>query len=316
MSLELKPKATRQAFGEALAECGTENLKIVVLDADLSKSTKSESFAKKFPQRFFEMGIAEANMIGTGAGFGLSGYNAFICSFSCFVLGRYDQVRMSVAYAGANVKIIGTHAGVGIGDDGHSQMGLEDIGLMRALPGMIVLQPCDELETKAMVKFLSKYEGPAFMRLTRQNLQPVHSENYNWKLGKMDLLKEGKSGVLLAATGATVQECVQAAKNLSEKGMDVSVVNLHTLKPFDSEGIVKLAKNNKHIFTAEDHYVVGGLGSCVAESLAEAGLNRAQLHRLGLKEQFGESGDPAELYDYFGISAQKIAARVLEEVKS
>ncbi len=303
---DLKPKATRQAFGEMLAECGAENKKIVVLDADLSKSTKSEMFAKKFPERFIEMGIAEANMIGTGAGLGLTGYNAFICSFSCFVLGRFDQIRMSIAYAGANVKIIGTHAGVGIGDDGHSQMGLEDFALMRSLPGMVVLQPCDEFETRAAVKFLSTYDGPAFMRLTRQNCSPVHDKNYQFNLGKLDIIHQGKSDVALIATGGVVQEAMNAAKNLAAKGTDVTLVNVHSIKPFDSAGIVKLAQTCKRIYTVEDHYTTGGLGTCVAETLAQNGLSNVKLQCLGVQDQFGESGEPAELYEKFGISAAQI----------
>lgn len=309
---DLKPKATRQAFGEMLAECGAENKKIVVLDADLSKSTKSEMFAKKFPERFIEMGIAEANMIGTGAGLGLTGYNAFICSFSCFVLGRFDQIRMSIAYAGANVKIIGTHAGVGIGDDGHSQMGLEDFALMRSLPGMVVLQPCDEFETKAAVKFLSTYDGPAFMRLTRQNCSPVHDKNYQFHLGKLDILHTGKSDVAIIATGGVVQESVLAAKMLAAKGLDATIVNVHSIKPFDSTGIVNLAKNCKKIYTVEDHYTTGGLGSCVAEALAQSGTSGVKLVTLGIRDQFGESGEPAELYEKFGISSAKICEQILK----
>ncbi len=300
--MEQKPKATRQAFGEALAELGATYPKIVVLDADLSKSTKSELFAKKFPERFFEMGIAESNMIGTGAGLALSGHIPFICSFGAFLTGRYDQIRMSVSYARANVKIIGTHSGVGIGDDGHSQMGLEDAGLMRGLPGMTVLQPCDEIETREMMKWAVAYHGPVYFRLTRQNLTPVHDESYKFNIGKFDVLKRGNSGVVLFGTGGVLQECVKAAAS-----KDVTVVNVGSVKPFDHEGVTALAKGAKLFVSVEDHYTTSGIGSALAESMAEQGLAGIKLKRLGVHEQFGESGEPAELYDMHGISAKKIA---------
>jgi transketolase len=312
-TVNAKPKATRQAFGEMLAELGATNPKIVVLDADLAKSTKSELFAKKFKERFFEMGIAEANMIGTGAGFALSGYVPFICSFGCFVTGRYDQIRMSVSYAGANVKIIGTHAGVGIGDDGHSQMGLEDLALMRQLPGVMVLHPCDEIETRQMVQFMADTDGPMYLRLTRQNLAPMHSTDYRFQPGKVDILKSGTKGIVLIGTGATVQECMKAAETLATKGIDVTVANVHTLKPFDTQGVLSLARKHATLVTVEDHYTTGGLGSAVAEVLAEADAGvQGRLIRLGIQDCFGESGEGFELYEKFGISASKIAETVLK----
>src|SRR5687768_3722646 len=184
-------RATRDAFGEALAKCGEKYPNVVALDADLAKSTKSEVFAKKFPHRFFEMGIAEANMIGTGAGLALAGKIPFICSFACFVTGRFDQIRVSVAYSNANVRIVGSHAGVAIGDDGYSQQGLEDVALMRALPGMTVIQPADDLETEAAVEFLCTHKGPAFLRTTRQKLERVNAEGYKFQHGKIVELKPG-----------------------------------------------------------------------------------------------------------------------------
>lgn len=313
-----KPKATRQAFGEALAELGATYKNIVVCEADLSKSTKSEMFGKKFPERFFQMGIAEANMIGTGAGLALSGFNPFICSFGAFVTGRYDQIRMSISYAQANVRIVGTHAGIGIGDDGHSQMGLEDLSLMRELPKMLVLQPCDELETKQMIEFLAKGTGeaaaPAYIRLTRQALVAVHGADYKWQLGKLDVLQKGTK-VALLATGSTVQECACAYEALKGKGLNVTLVNVPTIKPFDAKGIVDLARDHKFFFTVEDHYTTGGLGSAVAEALADAGLtNGVKLTRLGVQDRFGESGEPAELYEDFGFSGPRIVKKILEVV--
>ncbi len=313
MSEIQKPKATRQAFGEMLAELGS-NTKIIVMDADLAKSTKSEIFAKKYPDRFFEMGIQEANMIGTAAGFALSGYIPFICSLRAFVTGRYDQIRMSVSYAEANVRIVGTHSGIGIGDDGHSQMGLEDLGMMRALPKMTVLQPCDEYETRAMVKFLINHDGPAYLRLTRQNLVSYHGADYQWKFGKFDILKKGKtagnSGVALIGTGGTVHECILASEILLKKGIETTVVNAHSLKPFDNEGAIELARTHRLIVTVEDHYTTGGLGSAVCEALAQNGSLQTRVKRLGVIERFGESGEGPELYESFGISARKIAEAV------
>lgn len=313
---DLKPKATRQAFGEVLAELGAKHSNIVVLDADLAKSTKSEIFAKKFPERFFDIGIAEANMIGIGSGMALSGFVPFICSFGCFVTGRYDQIRMSVAYAGANVRIIGTHSGVGIGDDGHSQMGLEDLALMRELPTMTVLQPCDEVETRQMIEFLVTHDAPAYVRLTRQNLMPLHDGEYRFRLGRVDVLKEVETAtVALLATGATVQECWAAHKLLAERGIETSVMNVPCLKPLNAEDILDIAKGHRLLVTVEDHYTIGGLGSAVAEILSEySGPTR--LMRLGIQDQFGESGEGPELYEKFGISARQIAESVSKTLNS
>src|SRR4051812_45524035 len=222
---EKPAKATRQAFGEALAKLGEQHPEIVVLDADLSKSTKSELFAKKFPNRFFEMGIAEANMIGTAAGLAFDGKIPFACSFGCFLTGRYDTIRLSVAYAQANVRLIGTHAGVGIGDDGHSQMGLEDLTLMRALPTMGVFQPMDARETEHLMDYLVKeWKGPAYVRLTRQNLPDLYPQNAPFRPGKlMEITSVSKPRVLCIASGATVAEAVTASKALSMDGVAMSV---------------------------------------------------------------------------------------------
>jgi transketolase len=314
----MKPKATRQAFGEAIAEIGAKYPKVIVCDADLSKSTKSELFAKKYPERFIQMGIAEANMIGTGAGLALSGFVPFVCSFGCFLTGRFDQIRMSVAYARAGVRLIGTHSGVGIGDDGHSQMGLEDLGLMRELPTMMVLQPCDEIETKQMIEWLASdveaLKYPAYMRLTRQNLAAVHPSDYAWTFGKLDVLKRASrsGGVAILGTGAGVQEALCAHELLKAKGIEVTVVNAPTLKPFDAAGVLDLAREHALIVTVEDHYTTGGLGSCVAEALAEGGVGTAKLLRLGVQDSFGQSGETAELFDLYGFSAAKVAEQVLK----
>lgn len=292
-------KATRVSFGEALAELGEKYKNIVVLDADLSKSTKSELFAKKFPERFFPMGIAEANMIGVGAGLALTGFIPFICSFGVFVTGRYDTIRMSIAYNMANVKIIGTHAGLGIGEDGNSQMALEDISIMRSLPNMSVLQPVDDIETKKMIEYAVIHNGPMYIRLTRQNVEDINKPDYKFNFGKGVVLKDGKD-LAFFATGAVVYNALKAAEELEKEGIRVKVINIHTIKPIDKELIVKTCEKIKRIISIEDHNIIGGLGSAIAEVIAENGLN-AQLKRLGVNDVFGESGSPSELYKKYGL---------------
>ena len=302
-------KATRDAFGEALARLGEKYPNVVALDADLAKSTKSELFAKKFPNRFFEMGIAEANMIGTGAGLALAGKIPFICSFACFVTGRFDQIRISVAYSRANVRIVGSHAGVAIGEDGYSQMGLEDVALMRSLPGMLVIQPADDLETEAAVEFLCQYQGPAFLRTTRQKVERVNREGYRFELGKAVTLRPGGKDAIILATGGEVQFALQAAEALHREGLEVGVVNIHTLKPLDSTAVLAAAGATRLVVTAEDHQIIGGLGSAVAEALAENGVG-TRLLRIGVRDTFGESGTPDQLLAHFKLDAKGIAEQV------
>lgn len=303
-------KASRDAFGEALVRMGERHSHVVVLDADLAKSTKSEAFAKKFPQRFFEMGIAEANMIGTGAGLALAGKVPFICSFACFVTGRFDQIRISIAYAQANVRIVGSHAGVAIGEDGYSQQGLEDIALMRSLPGMAVIQPADDLETEGAVEYLcEQHRGPAFLRTVRQKLERVNREGYRFEFGKAVELRAGGKDAVIFATGGEVHPALQAAQALEKEGLSVGVTNIHTLKPLDVEAVVRLASSVRFVVTAEDHQVIGGLGSAVAEALATAGVGR-KLLRIGVQDAFGESGTPEELLRHFKLDAEGIASQV------
>jgi len=292
-------KATRVSFGEALAELGEKYKNIVVLDADLAKSTKADLFEKKFPERFFPMGVAEANMIGVAAGLALTGFIPFICSFAVFVTGRYDTIRMSVAYNLANVKIVGTHAGIGIGEDGNSQMGLEDISLMRSLPNFVVIQPADDIETKKAVEFAVEYKGPVYLRLTRQNVEKINPDNYKFDFGKGVILKEGKD-VAIFATGALVYNALKAAEELEKENISVKVINIHTIKPIDKELIIETAKNIRKIITAEDHNIISGLGSAVAEVLAENGIS-AKLKRIGLNDIFGESGSTSDLYKKYGF---------------
>lgn len=299
-------KATRDSFGEAILKWGEKDSRVVVLDADLSKSTKSESFSKKFPGRFFQMGIAEMNMIGTAAGLALGGKIPFACSFGCFLTGRYDQIRMSVAYNRANVKLIGTHAGVAIGEDGHSQMALEDIGLMRALPNMIVLQPADHIETLKMMEAMIEVANPCYLRLTRQKLPMIYDEAYRFKIGKWDLLREGRD-VLLIGTGHQVHSCLEANDKM---GGSWSVVNASSLSPIDKDLLKELITRHRFVVTAEDHYVTNGLGSAVAEFLAEHSCD-ARLLRIGLRD-FGESGTPEELYQHFKLDGEGVLSQVEE----
>ena len=304
--------ATRKSFGQALLEIGGQDDSIVVLDADLSKSTMSKMFAEKYPERFFEMGIQEANMIGAGSGLALAGKKPFICSFACFITGRYDTMRISVAYAQAPVRVVGTHAGVGIGEDGNSQMGLEDIGIMRGLPNMHILQPADDIETKQAVKWMAGNDVPSYIRLTRQNVKDVNGPDYVFEFGKAVELVPGKD-ITIMATGGTVFHAVDAAEILQKQGISAAVVNVHTIKPLDAEAVVKYAETTGHIVTVEDHNIIGGLGSAVAEVVAESGAGR--LTRHGLKDIFGESGSYTELYRKYRLDAEGIVSVVKEVLK-
>jgi transketolase len=315
VSTQAKPIATRQAFGEALVAIGREIEHVVALDADLSKSTKTELFAKAFPKRFFQMGIAEQNMIGVAAGLALSGKIPFAASFACFLAGRFETIKISVAYAGARVRLVGTHAGVGIGEDGYSQMGLEDVGLMRTLPEMVVLQPADDLETHAMVRWLATAcTQPAYLRLTRQNVNRVHGEEYAFQPGKLDVLAEGR-GVALFASGGPVMHAVAAREILAKEGIDAAVVNVGSIKPIDAEGIAQWARKVPLIVTVEDHNILGGMGSAVAEVVADLPGSRAAVFRHGVRDTFGQSGTPEALYKHHRLDAEGIAAVVRERVK-
>lgn len=306
-------KATRQAFGEALVDVGAKHPNVVVMDADLSKSTMSCLFAEKYPQRFFELGIAEANMIGVGAGMALAGKIPFVCSFACFITGRFDTIRMSVGYTQSNLKIVGTHAGVGIGEDGHSQMGLEDIALMRTIPGMVVLQPADEIETKQAVAFAAEYNGPVYLRLTRQKLADVNRPDYQFRLGKGAILADG-SDMTIIASGGTVQHAVKAKTQLAAQGVNARIVNIASIKPLDEELVLRCAKETGCLFTVEDHSIIGGLGSAVAELIAEK--YPVPVKRWGVLDVFGQSGTPDGLYKEYKLDADGIAGAAAEFYRS
>lgn len=300
------PKATRHAFGEALLEIGSRDPNVVVLDADLSSSTQSHLFAKAYPDRFFQMGIAESNMIGTGAGMALAGKKTFICTFACFLSNRFEQVRMSIAFTGAPVTMVGTHAGVAIGEDGYSQMAQEDMAHVRSLPNVAVVQPVDDVETRGAVFYAAEHDGPLYLRLTRQKVEPLNPDDYTFIFGKGVVLREG-SDVTLMASGGVVANTLRAADQMEADGAaSARVVNIHTIKPLDEELIMTCAAETGRIVTVEDHSFTGGLGSAVCEALSET--PGVVVHRIGL-EDYGQSGGGEELYTAYGLSAEAIASR-------
>jgi transketolase len=307
-------KATRESFGEELAEIGSDP-RHVVLDGDLMKSNMTVLFRDKHPERFVEVGIAESNMVGVAAGLALAGKVAWASSFSCFLTGRLETIRMSIGYNEANVRLCGTHAGIGIGDDGASQMALEDIAAMRALPNVDVIQPCDDVETRQAVRYLAGHEGPVFLRLTRQKLDDVNPKDYRFEFGKAVALRDG-TDVALFGTGATVQEALKAAEELEKDGISARVINIHTIKPIDATTITTAARECRgRLVSVEDHNLIGGLGSAVAEALAQEGTDGARLTVLGVRD-YGQSGSADELYDAYGISAAHVAKAAREAVGS
>lgn len=296
--------ATRDAFGKTLQRLGADDKRIVVMDADLSESTRSAWFGEKYPERFFEMGIQEANMLSTAAGLALGGKIAFCCSFSCFITSRFDQIKVSVAYNDANVRIVGTHSGCGVGPDGYTQMALEDVAMLRSLPNMAVLQPADELETTQIVEYLVReHQGPAFLRLTRQKVPAIHDESYRFELGKPDSLRVG-TDLVICATGACTSGALEAAEALAGDGISVGVVNVPSLAPLDKDALAALCGVAGKVLTVEDHGLVGGLGSAICEALAET--TPLPMHRVALRE-FGESGSPEALYAKHHLDGPGIA---------
>ncbi len=311
------PKATREAFGEALLALADKHPELVVLDADLSKSTMTQPFMKKYPQRHFECGIAEQNMIGIAAGLALSGKTPVATSFACFLIGRLETIRVSCAYNQTNVKLVGTHAGIGIGEDGTSQMGLEDVAAMRALPHMVVLQPADALETQQAVAWMIEHKGPVYIRLTRQKMPDAHAAGYKFQLGKCDVLWEPETKpkhyqATIFASGGPVPEALKAAKDLLPRGFNIRVVNACSLKPFDDAAVARFAKDSDRLVTVEDHNVEGGLGSAVCDAAAQRGVG-VPVVKVGVKD-FGESATPEQLYEKYGLSAPSIAEACLRNL--
>ena len=300
-------KATRQSYGEALVELGKENENIVVLDADLATATKTIEFAKEFPERFFDIGIAEADMIGTAAGMATCGKIPYASTFAVFAAGRaYDQIRSSVCYPNLNVKICATHAGITVGEDGATHQMLEDINLMRGMPNMHVFCPSDDVQTKWLIKEISKIQGPCYVRLCRLATPDIYNENQKFEIGKMVQIGEGEDSTIFA-TGVTVSEAITAQKELKERGINVRVIDVHTIKPLDEEMIIKCAKETKRLISVEDHNIIGGIGSAISEVLTEKFPTK--LERMGINDTFGKSGNAKELLKYFKIDSQAIIDR-------
>ena len=311
-----KKIATRQSYGEALAKLGEENENVVVLDADLSSATKTSLFAKKFPERFFDIGIAEQDLMGTAAGLSTFGKIPYVSTFAVFAAGRsYDQVRNTIAHINANVKICATHAGITVGEDGATHQMLEDIGMMRMLPNMKVFSPSDDTQTKWLIKEVSKINGPVYIRLTRLATPIIYDEefvkqnNIKFEIGKGIQIGEGTDASIIA-TGVTVSEALIAKEKLAKEGINVRVIDMHSIKPIDTEIIIKCAKETKRIITIEDHSIYGGLGSLVCEVLSEN--YPAKVTRMGIKDTFGESGKAEELMKHFKIDSNSIVEEVMK----
>ena len=305
----MEKKSTRVAYGEALVKLGKVNKDVVVLEADLSKSTMTAYFKKEFPERHINVGIAEADLIGTAAGFATTGKIPFASTFALFAAGRaYDQIRNSVAYPKLNVKICPTHAGVSLGEDGGSHQSVEDLALMRAIPGMVVLSPADAVETEKMIFAAAEYEGPVYVRLGRLNIPVLFDDNYKFEIGKSVTLTEGND-VAILATGLMVYEATEAAKQLAEQGIKARVVNVSTIKPLDEETVLKAAKECKFIVTSEEHSVIGGLGSAVSEFLSENHPTKVIKH--GIQDVFGQSADGDTMLNNYKLRAKDIVEVVL-----
>ncbi|SFR03605.1 transketolase family protein [Desulfoscipio geothermicus] len=303
--------ATREAYGKALVELGRQNPDVVVLDADLSKSTKTYDFGKNYPERFFNIGIAEQNMMGTAAGLAAAGKIPFASSFAVFATGRvYDQIRNSIAYPRLNVKIGASHAGITVGEDGASHQAVEDIALMRCLPNMTVFVPADAVETRAAVLAAAEIDGPVYIRLGRSGVPVLHDkDNFNFVPGRAITLRDGSDAAIIAC-GIMVSAALEAAELLAGEGLAVRVLDMHTIKPLDVDAVVEAARATGAVVTAEEHSILGGLGGAVAEALGEN--CPVPLRRVGVRDTFGESGKPGELLEKYGLTPAALAQAVRE----
>ncbi len=300
--------ATRDSYGNKLATLGEINKNIVVLDADLSAATKTSIFAKKFPERFFNMGIAEQDMISTAAGMATCGQIPYASTFAMFAAGRaYDQIRNSICYPKLNVKICATHSGISVGEDGATHQMLEDISLMRGLPNMTVLSVSDDIQTKWAVEEILKINGPVYLRLGRLASPVIYEENQKFEIGKAIQIGEGTDATVIA-TGLMVSEAIKAKEELEKQGINIRVIDMHTIKPIDKEAIIKSAKETKRIITIEDHSIIGGLGSAVCEVLSEE--YPTKVTRLGMQDSFGKSGKAEKLLEYYGLCAEGIIKEI------
>lgn len=311
---EVKKIATRDSYGNALAELGKEHENLVVLDADLAAATKTGVFKKAYPERFIDCGIAEANMTGVAAGLSTCGKVPFISSFAIFVAGRaFEQVRNSIGYPHLNVKIGATHAGITVGEDGATHQCNEDIALMRTIPGMVIINPADDVEARAAVKAAYEYEGPVYLRFGRLALPIIHNESsYKFEIGKGEILRDGKD-VTIVATGAMVSNSLEAAEKLAADGIEAKVINIHTIKPLDKELVVAAAKETGKVVTVEEHSVIGGLGSAVCDTLAQKAPT--QVMKIGMNDTFGESGSAVELLKKYKLDAESIYEKIKNFVK-
>lgn len=306
--------ATRHAYGQALAELGAQE-SIVALDADVSTCTMSCEFGRKYPERFVNVGIAEANMVGLAAGLSTLGYIPFVHSFAMFAAGRcFEQIRNTLAYPELNVKVVGTHAGLSVGEDGATHQCLEDIGIMRTIPGMTVIHPCDGNETKEAVKAIAAHKGPCYLRLGRAALDVVTGkEGYEFHLGKASVMRTGND-VTIIAVGMLVQAALKAADTLHAEGISVRVLNMHTIKPLDVDSVVAAAQETGVIVTAEEHNIIGGLGSAVAEAVT-ASPYPIRVYRVGSQDTFGQSGNAEALMDLYGLTDRHVAEVVRQAIK-
>ena len=310
---EIKKKATRAAYGEFLVREGANNEKLIVMDADLSGSTKTKEFAKVFPERFVQSGIAEQDLMAEAAGIALSGHVVCASTFAMFAAGRaYEIIRNSIGYTGANVKICATHSGITVGEDGASHQTFEDIALMREIPGIVVVNPADAVSAGALLKKVVDMDGPAYVRLGRASVPVLYDENHQFQLGKAEMLRDG-SDVTVIATGIMVSAAVEAAESLAEEGISVRVLDMHTIKPLDEEAVIKAAEETGKIVTAEEHSVIGGLGSAVAETVVRN--CPVPVEMVGQKDVFGESGKPDELLKKYGMTAGDVVEAVKKLVK-
>lgn len=303
-------KSIRGAFGEELASLAEQNQDIVALDADLSGSTQTSIFAKKFPERFFDVGIAEQDLMTTALGLSLEGKIPFAATFAVFATGRaYDQIRNSICYQKGNVKVIGAHGGITVGEDGASHQALEDISLMRGLPNMTVIVPGDYNQTRQAVKYAAEYNGPVYIRLSRMNVPDVYDENYTLDINKAVTLKEGKD-VSVFVTGGLLAEVMKANEILKAKGIDAEIINIPVIKPLDCGTIINSVNKTGLAVTVENHSIIGGLGSAVCETLAENAPHKVL--RIGINDTFGQSGTPNELLKHYGLDAESIANKIIE----
>ena len=308
---DVKKIATRESYGNALAELGAEHKEVVVLDADLAAATKTGVFKKAFPERFIDCGIAESNMMGVAAGLAATGLVPFASSFAMFAAGRaFEQVRNSIGYPHLNVKIGATHAGISVGEDGATHQCNEDIALMRTIPGMVVISPADDVEAKAAVKAAYEHQGPVYLRFGRLAVPVINDRpDYKFELGKGVVLREGKD-LTIIATGLPVSNCLEAAEKLAVDGIDAKVINIHTIKPLDEELVVAAAKETGKVVTVEEHSVIGGLGSAVCDVLAEKAPTKVL--KIGINDTFGESGPAVELIKKYGLDTDSIYQKIKE----